>query len=64
MKAIPYDNYIKSNIAYHLLYSVEIFKRLQTGETYDSIKQSYKENWKKSFIEEGKQSLINIKAIK
>ncbi len=64
MKAIPYNNYIKSNISYHILYTVELYKRLYNGEDYENIKMDYKEVWKKELIEEGKKVLIKLNAIK
>ena len=63
MKDIPFDNYIKSNMAYHLLYSIELFKRLEKGEEFKAIKNSYKQQWKKEYIQKGKKTLENINAI-
>ncbi len=37
MKHLPYDNSIKSNIAYTILYTVELHGRLSTGEAYENI---------------------------
>lgn len=63
MKAIPFDNYIKSNISYRLLFTVELYNRLNKGETYDNVLNSYKENWKKGLIESGKDLLTKLKII-
>lgn len=63
LKDIPFDNYIKSNMAYHLLYSIELYKRLEKGEEFKVIKNSYKQQWKKYYIEKGRKTLENINAI-
>lgn len=62
MKAIPYNNYIKSKISYHILYTVELYKRLQNGEDYNSIKIDYKKAWENKFIEDGKKILMKLNA--
>lgn len=63
MKDIPYDNYIKSGMIYQILYSVELYKRLDNGEDFYDIKNSYKKQWIKYYIEKGKTNLENIKAL-
>lgn len=63
LKDIPFDNYIKSDMAYHLLYSIELYKRMEKGEEFEVIKNSYKEQWKKKYIEKGRKTLENINAI-
>ena len=63
MKDIPYDNYIKSGMIYQILYSVELYKRLDNGEDFQDIKKSYKKQWIKYYIEKGKTNLENIKAL-
>ena len=63
MKDIPFDNYIKSNMVYHLLYSIELFNRLEKGEEFMAIKNSYKQQWKKEYIQKGRKTLENINAI-
>ncbi len=60
MESIPYDNYVKSNIAYILSFTVELFNRLSNGEKYKSIEGSYREKWKKEYINRGKEILINM----
>jgi len=64
MKSLPFNNYIKSNIAYDILYTVELYKRLQEGEGYQSIINGYRQAWKKRCIEHGKEILIKLNAIK
>ncbi len=61
MKALPFDNYIKSNISYRILFTVELYKRLNDGETYDEVLGDYKESWKKRLIESGKNLLAELK---
>lgn len=63
MKDIPYDNYIKSGMIYQILYSVELYKRLDDGENFQDIKKSYKKQWIKYYIEKGKTNLESIKAL-
>lgn len=63
MKDIPYDNYIKSGMVYQILYSVELYKRLDNGEDFQDIKKSYKKQWIKYYIEKGKKNLESIKAL-
>lgn len=63
MKDIPFDNYIKSGMIYQLLYSVELYKRIENGEDFESIKKSYKKIWIKNYIDKAKLILENINAI-
>ncbi len=63
MKDIPYNNYIKSGMIYQILYSVELYKRLDNGEDFQDIKKSYNKIWIKDYIEKGKMNLENIKAL-
>jgi hypothetical protein len=63
MKDIPYNNYIKSDIAYQVLYTIELYKRLKEGEDFSNIKNSYQQRWVKNFIEKGKKTLKKINAI-
>ena len=64
MKALPFDNYIKSNISYLILFTVELYDKLNKGEMYQDIINNYKEKWKKGMIERGKDLLIKLKIIK
>ncbi|AXT63239.1 hypothetical protein D1816_23785 [Aquimarina sp. AD10] len=63
MRDIPYDSYIKSVMIYQILYSIELFRRIEVGEDYDEILNSYKKQWMKYYIEKGKVILKRIKAI-
>ena len=47
-----YDTYIKSNILYLIHYTLELDQRLQNGENYQIIHDSYSKKWEKNFIEE------------
>jgi hypothetical protein len=63
MKALPYNNYIKSHIAYQIMYVVELYTRLMEGEKYTDIRKDYKEKWKLRLIEKGMNILIKLKAV-
>jgi hypothetical protein len=63
MKALPYNNYIKSHIAYQIMYVVELYTRLSDGEKYTDIRRDYKEKWKLRLIEKGMDILIKLKAV-
>jgi hypothetical protein len=64
MKALPFDNYIKSNISYKILYAMELYVRLNKGENYDNILASHKQIWKKKLIKNGKTLLTKLNVIK
>jgi len=64
MKTLPFGNYIKMDISYHILYTVELFNRLNNKEDYTTILSDYKELWKKNIIEDGKQLLMKLKKVK
>jgi len=61
MKALPFNNYIKSNISYRILFTIELYTRLIEGESYEDIFVSYKESWKRDLIESGKELLTRMK---
>lgn len=63
MKDIPFDNYIKSGMIYQLLYSVELYKRIENGEDFESIRKSYNKQWIKNYVDKGKSILESINAI-
>ena len=63
MKAIPYENYIKSNYAYQILYAGELYKRLRNGENYEDIRNDYKQVWKKDLIENGRKLLEGLNVL-
>lgn len=63
MQDVSFDNYVKSNMIYQLLYSVELYKRIRKGEDFDLIKNSYNKQWIKNHIDQGKSILKSIKAI-
>ena len=49
MKSIPFDNYVKSSIAYQLYFTVELYERLANGEElakrlYQKRKTSIRKN--------------------
>jgi hypothetical protein len=62
-RSIPYSNYFKSSLAYKFLYTIELNERLVKGEDYESIKNSYKQAWKKYLIENGRNVLVKTGAI-
>jgi hypothetical protein len=61
MKALPYNNYIKSHIAYQIMYVVELYTRLRDGEKYKDIIKDYNKKWKLRLIEKGMNILIKLK---
>lgn len=64
LKALPNNNnYIKSNIAYSILYTSELYHKLQNGATYESIEAEYKKHWKKKYIQNGLRILKNLGAV-
>lgn len=63
MRALPFDNYVKSSIAYLLYYTIELYKRLKNGEIYDKILNSYSKNWIKEYVASGKNLLVKLKMI-
>ena len=63
MKALPYNNYVKSNISYLILFTVELYNRLNNGETFETVLNDYKEKWKQGLIERGKNLLMKLKII-
>lgn len=63
MKAIPYENYIKSDYAYQVFYTCELYKHLKSGEDYENIKKNYKQVWKKEYIENGRTLLEKLKVL-
>ncbi|MBI1805572.1 MAG: hypothetical protein HYR76_00810 [Ignavibacteria bacterium] len=64
MSALPYDNNVKSNFSYRIMYVVELYKRLSQGENYNEILNDYKQNWKKRFIRDGMEILKKLKIVK
>lgn len=61
MKALPYNNYIKSHISYQIMYVVELYTRLRDGEKYKAICDDHKEKWKLRLIEKGMNILTKLK---
>jgi hypothetical protein len=64
MKALPFENYIKSNISYQILYTIELYTRLNKGESFENVLASHKQIWKKGLIKNGKTLLIKLNVIK
>lgn len=63
MRVLPFNNYIKSNISYRILFTVELYNRLNDGESYENVLNGYKENWKKELLESGRDLLMKLKII-
>lgn len=63
MKPLPYDNYVKSNISYQIMYIVELHNRLSNGENYDDILKDYKV-WQKGLIDSGMNLLMKLNIVK
>lgn len=60
LKAIPYNNYIKSDITYLLLFTIELYDRSVKGELYHNILNDYKKKWIKDYIVRGKGLLDRL----
>ena len=60
LKDIPVNNYIKSNMAYHLLHAIELHEHLRAGMDYNDVLGRYKQQWRKDYIEKGRRTLENI----
>lgn len=63
LKPLPYDNYIKSNISYQIMYIVEVHNKLSKGEKINNILKGYKV-WQKELVENGMILLKKLKVIK
>lgn len=63
MKALPYNNYLKSHIAYQIMYVFELYTGLLDGEKYNDICKKHKEKWKLRLIEKGMNILIKLKVV-
>jgi hypothetical protein len=64
MKALPYNNYIKSHIAYQIMYVFELYTRLLDNEKYIDICRDYKEKWKLRLVEKGMNILTKLKLVR
>src|ERR1035437_1271361 len=61
LKPLPYDNYVKMYVSYNILYTIELFNRLNNNENYETILADYKEVWKKTIIKDGLKLLLKLK---
>lgn len=59
LKVLPKHNVIKGNFAYQILFTIELYNRLKS-ESYQQILKSYKQIWKKEFVKNGYQILLQI----
>ena len=57
---LPESNYIKANVLYLVLYTVELYRGLKKGESYQSILTSYPETWKRKYVEQGRELLVEM----
>ncbi len=64
MKALPVNNYVKSDVCYRILFTVELYNKLKAGYSYIEYYTSNKEKWKKAHIENGYQLLKDMDLIK
>ncbi len=53
LKIVAEQNYIKSDIAYRMIYTFELHNRLQRGELFDDIRKSYSKVWQRNLINHG-----------
>jgi hypothetical protein len=63
MKPLLHDNSIKSNIAYNVMFTIEVYNRLKNGETFEHIRSSHKQNWKKEYLDFGLEILKKLKYV-
>jgi hypothetical protein len=48
-------------VSYNILYTIELFNRLNNNENYETILADYKEVWKKTIIKDGLKLLLKLK---
>ena len=53
MKSIPYDNYVKMNIAYQLYYIVELKIGFKKGRKFEEILKDHNKQWQKNLLRSG-----------
>ncbi len=53
MQLIPYDNYVKMNIAYQIYYIVKLKRGFKNGFTFEEIKDVYTKKWQRNLLESG-----------
>jgi hypothetical protein len=63
MKDVPYNNYVKANMIYKVLYSIILYSRLENGESFDEIQSGYSKKWVRNLISQAKVTLEGINAI-
>jgi hypothetical protein len=65
MSVLPYDTYICSQIAYEIIVTVDLYKRLKLGESYKNIEEDYsKKKWRLMLLKKAFNLLRNLKIIK
>jgi hypothetical protein len=52
LENLSYDTDIKSDILYLIHYTIELNQKLQNGEDYKTIKNSYPKKWEREYTEE------------
>jgi len=63
MKNYSYNNYIKSNIAYKLLYAVKLYNKLKEGKSFDDIINEIEEEWVKQMYRDGLKTMKNLSVV-
>jgi len=60
MQHLPHDSNIKFNFAYIILYTFELWGRLESGENYSDIISNAKKQWKKRYLHKALQVLQRL----
>lgn len=64
LKTLPYNNYVKSDVAYLLYYTIDLFHRIKMGEDYQYILNSYPKKWMRNYIKDGYNILKSLEIYK
>ncbi len=64
LKVLPYNNYVKSDVAYLLLYTYELYKRINVGEDYQHILDVCSKKWIKDYFKKGYDILKGLHILK
>lgn len=60
MKSLPFNNYIKSEIMYKILFAIELMNELDNDKSYKDILDQYTKDWEKDLIRSGYQVLSQL----
>lgn len=63
LQDVPFNEYTKSNVIYQIHYYIEMYERMQDGETFETIKDSHKQKWIKNYFEMAKNISTEINSV-